>query len=594
MKRIKAFIPYLLAYRWEISIGIIALLATDLIGLAIPWILKNFIDLLPNKPSGFELAGYAGLLFLAAIGQGVGRFGWRKYLFGTSRKIEVDILNKLFLHLQSLDKTFFQNQKVGDLMSRATNDLRAVKDFLGLGLLVVLDAVVVIVAAVALMITINPRLTMYALLPLPFLSILFFGFIKTIGTRHTAIQENLAKITSMVQENLAGIRVLHAFVQEEHEMKRFDDLNREHINKNMGLAKLFGMFTPSLVLTIGIAGLITLWVGGKEVIEHQTAIQSGEVVENVFTLGSFVAFNGYLLMLSWPMMAIGYVTNLTQKGLAAMERIQEVFDSRSSLVGEVAPTPTELVEGGVEFKDLTFGYPGESDPVLKHIDLKIEAGSTVALIGMIGSGKSSLVQLIPRVFNAEVSSIFIDGQPISEIPLDQLRSHIAFVDQEPFLFSTSIRNNIAVGRSDATDEEIDAIVRCVHLTPDLERWPQGLETVVGERGVSLSGGQKQRIALARALIRNPKILILDDAFSSLDIETEAIILSNIQKITRSLTTILITHRLTITRQVGQILVMERGQIVERGNHEMLVKNDGLYQRMYTNQALAREMEILLQ
>jgi ATP-binding cassette subfamily B protein len=594
MKRIRAFIPYLLAYRWEISIGIIALLATDLIGLAIPWILKNFIDLLPQKPSGLELAWYAGLLFLAAIGQGVSRFGWRKYLFGTSRKVEVDILNKLFRHLQSLDETFFQNQKVGDLMSRATNDLRAVKDFLGLGLLVVLDAVVVIVAAVGLMIYINPQLTFYALLPLPLLSILFFGFIKTIGVRHTAIQEHLAKITSMVQENLAGIRVLHAFVQEEHEMKRFDDLNREHIAKNMGLAKLFGMFTPSLVLIIGIAALITLWVGGKEVIAHQMAIQSGQVVENVFSLGSFVAFSGYLLMLSWPMMAIGYVTNLTQKGLAAMDRIQEIFDSQSSLTAASPDASVGNLQGGIEFKDLTFSYPGESPPVLEHIDLKIEPGSTVAMIGMIGSGKSSFAQLIPRIFDAEGDSIFIDGQPIREIPLDRLRSHIAFVDQEPFLFSTSIRNNIAMGRNDATDEEIDAIVRCVHLTPDLERWPQGLDTMVGERGVSLSGGQKQRIALARALIRNPKILILDDAFSSLDIETEAIIVNNIKKITGSLTTILITHRLTITRRVDQILVMERGQIVERGNHEKLMKNEGLYQRMYTNQALAREMEILLQ
>ena len=479
-------------------------------------------------------------------------------------------------------------------MSRATNDLRAVKDFLGLGLLVVLDAMVVIIAAVSLMITINPQLTFYALLPLPLLSILFFGFLKTIGIRHTAIQENLSKITSMVQENLAGIRVLHAFVQEEHEKKRFDDLNQDHIVKNMELAKLFGMFTPSLVLTIGIAGLITLWIGGKEVIAHQLAIQSGQVVDNVFTLGSFVAFTGYLLMLSWPMMAIGYVTNLTQKGLAAMDRIQEIFDSQSSLSEEVSPATLESIEGGIEFKDLTFKYPGESDPVLKHVDLKIEPGSTVALIGMIGSGKSSFAQLIPRIFDAQGDSIFIDGQPIRQMPLDVLRSHIAFVDQEPFLFSTSIRNNIAMGRNGVTDEEIDTMIRCVHLTPDLERWPQGLDTVVGERGVSLSGGQKQRIALARTLIRNPKILILDDAFSSLDIETEAIILGNIRKITGSLTTLIITHRLTITRQVDQILVMERGQIVERGNHEMLMKNEGLYQQMYNNQALAREMEILLQ
>lgn len=582
MKRIQAFIPYLLAYRWEISIGIAALMATDLIGLVIPWLLKSVIDLLPQKPSGSELAWYAGLLFLAAVGQGVCRFGWRKYLFGPSRKIEVDILNHLFRHLQTLDKTFFQNQRVGDLMSRATNDLRAVKDFLGLGLLVVLDAVVVIIAAIGLMIYINPQLTFYALLPLPLLSFLFFGFIKTIGVRHTAIQEHLAKITSMVQENLAGIRVLHAFVQEEHEKKRFDALNREHIAKNMGLAKLFGVFTPSLVLTIGISALITLWLGSKE------------VIAGTLSLGSFVAFNGYLLMLSWPMMAVGYVTNLTQKGLVAMGRIQAIFESRPSLTEATAPKNIETFQGGIEFKNVTFAYPGEARPVLEHIDLVIEPGSTVALIGMIGSGKSSFAQLIPRIFDAPGASIFIDGQPISEIPLDQLRSQIAFVDQEPFLFSTSIRNNIAIGRSGATDEEIEAIVRCVHLTPDLERWPEGLETMVGERGVSLSGGQKQRIALARALIRNPRILILDDAFSSLDIETESIIFDNIRKLTGSLTLILITHRLSTTRQVDQIVVLERGRIVERGSHEALMNNEGLYHRMYTNQVLAREMEILLQ
>ena len=594
MKRIRAFIPYLKAYRWEMTIGIIALLATDFIGLVIPWILKNFIDLLPHKPSGSQLGWYAGLLFLAAVGQGVSRFGWRKYLFGPSRKVEVDILNKLFRHLQTLDKTFFQKQKVGDLMSRATNDLRAVKDFLGLGLLVVLDAVVVIIAAVGLMITINPELTFYALIPLPLLSVLFFGFIKTIGARHTAIQENLAKITSMVQENLAGIRVLHAFVQEEHEQKRFDDLNREHIVRNMSLAKLFGMFTPSLVLTVGIAGLITLWVGGKEVIVQQAAIQSGQVVENVFTIGSFVAFNGYLMMLSWPMMAIGYVTNLTQKGFAAMDRIQQIFDSQSSLKETGSSEDVPVIRGEIEFRNLTFRYPEESDPVLKNINLKIEPGNTVALIGMIGSGKSSFAQLIPRIFDTEGDSVFIDDRSIQEIPLNVLRRQIAFVDQEPFLFSASIRKNIAMGREGVTDEEIDAMVRCVHLTPDLDRWPQGLETVVGERGVSLSGGQKQRIALARTLIRNPKILILDDAFSSLDIETEAIILSNIRKITQSLTTLVITHRLTITRRVDQVVVLEHGEIVENGTHEKLMQSQGLYQRMYNNQALAREMEILMQ
>ncbi|NIQ03868.1 MAG: ATP-binding cassette domain-containing protein [Nitrospinaceae bacterium] len=582
MKRIQTFIPYLLAYRWEISIGIIALLATDVIGLVIPWLLKSFIDLLPQKPAGSELGLYAGLLFLAAVGQGVSRFGWRKYLFGPSRKIEVDILNKLYAHLQTLDKTFFQGWKVGDLMSRATNDLRAVKDFLGLGLLVVLDAVVVIIACIGLMLYINPRLTLFALLPLPLVSILFFGFIRTISVRHKAIQEHLAKITAMVQENLAGIRVLHAFVQEAHEIKRFDGLNREYVGKNMGLAKLFGMFTPSLVLTIGVASMISLWLGGKEVIAGN------------MTLGSFVAFNGYLLMLSWPMMAIGYVINLTQKGLAAMGRIQEIFDSKSDLLTEEGTDEMDSIRGEIELREVSFAYPGGEKPVLEEVSFKVEPGRTVAIIGMIGAGKSSIAQLIPRVFDLPNGNLLIDGKPVSGFPLDRLRRQIGFVDQEPFLFSTSIRNNIAMGREGVTEDEIQEMVRCVHLIPDLERWPKGLDTIVGERGVSLSGGQKQRIALARTLIRKPKILILDDAFSNLDMETESIILRNIEEILQTMTTLIITHRLAIARKASQILVMDQGRIVERGRHEDLMKQEGWYRRMYTNQALAQEMEILLQ
>ena len=313
MDRLRPFIPFFLAYRWEILIGIIALLFTDALGLLIPWLVKNVIDLLPNKPSSSVLIQYAGWLFLASVGQGIARYGWRKYLFGPSRKIEVDILNRLFSHFQKLDQTFFQKQQMGDLISRSTNDLRAVKEFWGLNLLIVVDAAVVIVAGVSMMFYINPKLTLYSMIPLPMVSILFFMFIRRISQRHKAIQEHLAKITSMVQENLAGIRVLHAFVQEQNEIKKFDSLNQKHIEKNMNLARLFGLFTPSLVITTGIAAMISLWIGGKEVI-------SGEI-----SLGSFVAFNSYLIMLSWPMMAIGFVINLTQKGLTAMDRVQAIF-----------------------------------------------------------------------------------------------------------------------------------------------------------------------------------------------------------------------------------------------------------------------------
>jgi len=582
MERIRLFIPYMKPYRWEIAIGVVALLATDFLGLVIPWLVKQVIDLLPGHPPEETLLRYAGWLFLASVGQGIARFGWRKYFFGPSRKMELDILNHLFSHLLTLDKTYFQKNKVGDLMSRATNDLRAVKEFLGLGLLVVVDALVVIIACVSLMFYINPSLTFYALMPLPVLSILFFTFIRSINVRHKAIQENLARITSMVQENLAGIRVLHAFVQEKSEIRRFDHLNHDHIEKNMSLAKLFGLFTPSLVFVVGIAAMIALWIGGKDVI-------AGNI-----SLGSFVAFNSYLMMLSWPMMAIGYMINLTQKGTVAMDRLQEIMKSRPTLHVPAAKTEEFEIQGDIEFRNLRFAYPESANPVFEDFNVHIARGQRVAILGTIGAGKSSLMQLLPRIYDAPPGSILIDGRAASDIPPEVLRRSIGYVEQEPFLFSTTIRENIALARPGVSDEEIDAMIRCVHLTPDLERWPNGLDTIVGERGMSVSGGQKQRIALARALIRQPKILILDDAFSSLDVETESIILSNIQEFTRDMTLLVVTHRLSLARSVDRILVLDQGHIAEEGTHEGLIKKDGLYRKIFTNQALAREMEILLQ
>lgn len=582
MEHVRTFIHFMKPYRREMAVGIAALLVTDLVGLVVPWLIKQVIDLLPNDPSRLKLLEYAGWLFLAAVVQGGARYGWRRYLFGPSRKMEVDILNRLFGHFLTLDRVFYQKQEVGDLISRATNDLRAVKDFLGLGLLIVIDAVVVMVACIALMIYIDPQLTLYALLPLPVLSVFFFHFIRAISIRHQRIQENLSRITSMVQENLSGIRVLHAFVQEQNEMRRFDRLNRDHIDRNLSLAKVSGLFTPSLVFVIGIAAMITLWLGGRQ------------VIDGTITLGSFVAFNSYLMMLAWPMMAVGFVINLWQKGVTAMRRIEAILHSRPALI-ETDDTAEDIeIQGELELRNLRFAYPETDRTVLDGIDLKIERGECVAFIGMIGSGKTTLMQLIPRVFDAEPGSVLLDGQPLPQIPADVLRRHIGYVEQEPFLFSASIRDNIALARPEATDEEIEDMVRIVHLTPDLERFPQGLDTVVGERGVSVSGGQKQRIALARALLRKPKVLILDDAFSNLDVETESIILKNIQPYIRGMTTLMVTHRLALARQVDRVVVMGEGRILEQGRHEALMQENGLYRRIYDNQALAREMEILLQ
>jgi len=580
INRLKTFLPFLAAYRREILIGCAALLLCDIAGLAIPWLLKTVIDILPAKPQSRELIQYGGLLFLAAALQGLFRYGWRKNLFGPSRKVEFDILNRLFEHFLTLDRAFYQNQKIGDLMSRATNDLRAIRDFMGLGFLILMDSVVVVASCLALMIYISPRLTFYSMLPLPLVTVLFYKFFGSVAIQHRIVQEHLAKISSMVQENLAGIRVLHAYVQEEHEKQKFDRLSHDYLEKNMRLTKLFALFTPSLVFVVGVAAMIALWFGGKAVI-------AGDM-----TLGSFVAFNGYLMMLSWPMMGIGYVFNLSQKGSSAMGRLQEIFSSQSGIADCRAGAGE--IRGEIEFRGVQFTYPGKSGFGLRDIDLKVARGSSVAILGMIGSGKTTLAQLVVRMFDADAGVLLIDGLPIQDISLSVLRRNIAYVDQDPYLFSTTIKNNIAFGADEAGDGEIDEAVRIAGLTPDLSHFPQGLETLVGERGVSLSGGQKQRIALARALIRKPKILVLDDAFSSLDIETEEKILKNIRDYIKGITAIIVTHRLSTIRNADRIVVMDDGRIVETGSHSELMRGGEYYSQVFKNQMLAREMEILMQ
>ena len=570
-------------YRREMTAGIFALLMADFAALLIPLLLKLVVDELPKGPSRSDLMGFGGILLVVAFVQAISRFGWRKLLFGPSRKVETDISNNLFSHFLSLDKIWFLRQKTGDLMSRATNDLRAVRDFVGLGLLILIDCVVVIVCCVSLMIWINPSLTLVVLVPLPVLSILFWKFLPEMGRRHEVVQEHLAKITSHVQENLAGVRVLHAFVQEEAEKRKFDELNREYIQKNLSVTRLFGIFTPSLMLTVGVAAMISLWAGGKAVILQD------------MTLGSFVAFNGYLLMLSWPMMGIGYVTNLTQKGQAAMSRIQEIFSAQAGICdSENNVKPITDLKGEIEFRGLDFFYPQRNQESLKDIRLKIPEGQVLAIVGMIGSGKSTLVQLIPRLYEAGQDMLFLDGHSIREIPLAVLRESIGFVNQEPYLFSATIRENITFGVNEVADDEINEVVRKAGLLADMNRFPDGLGTIVGERGVSLSGGQIQRIALARALLTRPKILVLDDAFSSLDAETEEDILSDIKEFTRGVTTVIVSHRLSAVRKADRIVVMNNGKIVEDGTHDKLMLLNGEYARSFKSQALAMEMEITLQ
>jgi len=561
------------------AIGIAALIITDSMTLVVPWLIKEFIDVLPGKPSSELLLKYVFLLLGVSLFLVAGRYGWRVYMFGASRKIEFDILNRLFEHLLILDRTWYLKQKTGDIMSRATNDLRAVREFFGLGVLILIDAVFVIFAAVGMMSWINFDLMLKVFLPLPIISFLFFYFVKEIGKRHKAVQEHLALITGQVQENLAGIRVLHSFVQEENEKTKFAQLNNEYINKNLAVTRIFGIFTPTMVFILGVAAMLSLWMGGKAVIAGS------------MTLGSFVAFNGYLMLLSWPMMGIGYVFNLTQKGMAAMGRIQEIFVSQSEIKPAPEGTGTLVEVGDIEFQGLKFSYPGEDTLSLKGIGIKIFQGQTLGVVGVIGSGKTTLAQMLLRFYDPTAGALLIGGRPIKEI--HRLRDSIGYVSQEPFLFSMSIRDNIVLGRVSATDRELEEIVRIAGLKKDVERFPHRLDTLIGDRGVSLSGGQKQRVALARALIKKPEILILDDAFSHLDSETEEEILENIQGQLRQTTTLIISHRLSAVRGADQIIVMDAGQIIEQGNHTSLVRAGGVYANLFQNQLLAREMEILL-
>jgi ATP-binding cassette, subfamily B, multidrug efflux pump len=581
LENLKLFWPYISKYQRELAIGVAALIITDSATLVVPWLIKEFVDILPGKPSSGILLKYAFLLLLIALVLVTGRYGWRMYMFGPARKIEFDILNRLFSHLLTLDRAWYLQQTTGDLMSRATNDLRAVREFVGLGVLILIDAVFVIITAVGMMSWINTDLALKVLLPLPFISFLFFYFVKEIGKRHKAVQEHLALITVQVQENLAGIRVLHAFVQEENEKIKFAKLNNEYIKKNLHVTRMFGIFTPTMVFVIGVAAMLSLWLGGKAVIADS------------MTLGSFVAFNGYLMLLSWPMMGIGYVFNLTQKGMAAMDRIHEIFKAQPEI--KPASGEVDFLEqmGDIEFQGLQFSYPGAETQSLKGVDIKISRGQTLGVVGVIGSGKTTLAQMLLRFYDPTAGALLIGNRPIKEIPLQKLRDSIGYVSQEPFLFSTSIRNNIVLGRGSATDPELEEIIRIAGLTKDMARFPEGLETLIGERGVSLSGGQKQRVALARALIKKPEVLILDDAFSNLDSDTEEEILRNIKRQLSQTTTLIISHRLSAVRDADRIIVMDAGKILEQGNHASLTRAGGVYASLFQNQSLAREMEIFL-
>lgn len=574
--------PYLHRHRRFLFTGLAALIVTDVGGLAIPWLTKDALDtFLAGQEQAVALWKYPALIVLAAGVQVIFRYFWRTHLFGFSRHIEWDFRNAIVAHLQRLPLSYFTHTKTGDLMSRLTNDMVSFREMLGMGVMAVIDAAFTIATSLLLMVVIDPWLTLWSLLPLPSITVLVLLIGNRIFDRYRDVQRHLSTLSTFVQENLAGIRVVQAYVQEENQQRHFDDLSREYQALNLDLVKRWGYVTPVMTVLAGLAATIVLWLGGRK------------VAMGTMSLGELVGFYGYLGMLTWPMLAIGYVINLYQRGSAALARLLEILDTPVAAGYQVPGTvQVSEVRGEIELRNLSFRYTPDAPLTLQGITLTIPAGTWCGVVGETGAGKTTLVSLLPRLYEPPPRTIFIDGIELCDLPLQTLKQAIGFVSQDIFLFSETIRDNILFGNGGATSEDLETAADLAQLTSSIQEFTHQFDTLLGERGVRLSGGQKQRTALARAIIKNPPILILDDAFSSVDIETEERILEQLKGFVRGRTAILISHRISTVMEADQIVYLKDGRIVERGSHEELLALRGYYYRLYRRQLLTRELDAL--
>lgn len=559
--------------------GVVFLIFANLFTLLIPRLVGGIIDGLQNAGEGEITREYlfqqAGLLVLLTLLGGISRFFMRWLMIGASRKAEYDIRNDFFEKLLSLDAPWYQKTPVGDLMARATNDLNAVRMLLGPGIMYTFNISVTVTIALALMLSLDWRLTLLSLLPLPFLSLVVFRISSRLHKGFEIIQARFSSMTTRVQENFSGIRVVKAFVREDHEVDRFEDENREYYKQNLAMAKLMGLFHPSMRLFSGMAVIIVLYFGGQ-------AVLAGRV-----SLGALVAFMQYLILLSWPIAAMGWVTSIVQRGSASWIRLLAILDAEA----EISDGPFGLkasAKGHLELRDLNFSV--DETEILKDIRIDIPAGSSLAITGATGSGKSTLLNFIPRLLDPPPGTVFLDGQDIRELKLADLRKQIAWVGQEPLLFSETLESNMGFGESGAEHHALQKVALDAGILEEIEEFPQGWDTLVGERGTKLSGGQKQRVSLARALLRGAPILILDAPFSSVDTHTEEKILANLHDYFEDRTVLLISHRASTLRMAERICVMEEGRIAELGSHEELLALGGLYADIYHRQLLEDELE----
>ncbi|HEX4577972.1 MAG TPA: ABC transporter ATP-binding protein [Edaphobacter sp.] len=573
--KLKPLAPYLRRYWKHLAWGGVSTILYNVIKVLIPLVIGNAVDDMKHNLTQEKILHNALILLLIAALSAIFLYITRQVIIGASREIEFDLRNDLFSNLERQSASYYHTHRTGDIMARTTNDLNAVRMLLGPAIMYSANTIVFTAAALPFMYRISPKLTFFAFVPLPMASILVQYFGARIHRRFERIQAMFSDISAKAQENFSGARLIRAFAQEDAEIASFETANIEYIRRSLYLVRLMAMLWPTLEFVLGLSLMITLLVGGHEVVQHKISV------------GQFTSFNVYMVQLIWPIIAVGWVVNLFQRGTASIVRIDELLKQQPDITDAPAAVNTPIA-GDIEFRNLTFAYPGVP-AVLHDINLHIPAGSSLAIVGPTGSGKSTLVSLIPRLHDAPTGTVLIDNQPVRHFTLSALRKSIGFVPQETFLFSETIRQNIAFGRPDASPEQVEEAATIAHISTEILEFPKGFDTEVGERGLTLSGGQKQRTAIARAIIRDPNILILDDALASVDTYTEERILSGLKRVMEGRTTIFISHRISTARSADQIAVLVAGRIVELGTHDELLARNGYYTSLFEKQRLEEEL-----